>query len=125
MNLRNASALLFVLLYAVALIRPAMPIVDYYIKLDKYLQQCVNKETSYCHGQCVLMQKIQMLEKPATTDSPPLPVTINMQEYPVALIESHKTIESPALTEALYYGRLTCILPTHPATDVLCPPPKA
>jgi hypothetical protein len=122
MNLRSTSALIFVVLYGIALIRPAMPIVDYYIKLDKYLEQCANKETSFCKGQCVLMQKIQMLDNRSHADVPPLPVTINMQEYPVAIIDPEEVLNTFAFVKPLKRTSVHCTLPDHRSHDIFHPP---
>ena len=87
-------SVLFAALYLIALIRPAYPLVEYYFQMETYLEQCKNKATPelQCQGRCLLMEK---LKAAAEAPDKPLPVKIDLQEYPVGLIES-QTIVVPS-----------------------------
>lgn len=96
MNTRISVALLFILLYGVALLRPALPLLDYYLKMETYLEQCTNKDRPelHCNGQCILMQKIKAFEGETDTPAPipPAPVKINFHEYPIGFIDSPRLL---------------------------------
>lgn len=88
---RKASlAALFIALYGVALLKPALPLLEYAIKMDVYLEQCINKQKPelQCNGQCVLMQKLKSLNPESSTPIPPEPVEVNLQDYPIGFIET-------------------------------------
>lgn len=90
MGIRSTIGFAFVLLYGIALVKPALPLVDYYIKMDAYLEQCSNRSRPelQCNGQCILMQKLKALNGEAQSPAPPVPVKINLQEYPIGFIET-------------------------------------
>lgn len=78
------------MLYGLALLRPALPLVDYYVKLNEYKRACVNqsKPELLCNGQCVLMKKLQTLNMTGANEPlAPLPVKINFEDYPLGFVE--------------------------------------
>lgn len=87
--MKSIAVILFLLLYGLALIRPAFPLLDYFIQLEEYQAKCVNKARPElaCNGQCILMQKLKAagigIEEPLT---PPAPAKINLEDYPIGII---------------------------------------
>lgn len=88
-NKKAIIALTFVVLYGFALVRPAFPLIEYYVKLDVYLKNCVNREKPelHCNGQCILMQKLKAFNHESQAEAPPAPVKVNLQEYPIGFIQ--------------------------------------
>lgn len=83
-------AILFMMLYGLALLRPAFPLVDYYVKLNEYKRACINqsKPELLCNGQCVLMKRLQTLNVVGANEpAAPLPVKINFEDYPLGFVE--------------------------------------
>ena len=121
---RNLTALFLVLLYGIALIKPAMPLIDYYTKLDAYLEQCINKDRPdlQCKGQCILMQKIKALNGEADTPVPPSPVKINLQDYPVAIIEVDHLGLANILSDQNQVAFKVPVFPVGYRTDIFRPP---
>ena len=88
--MRTRLAITFILLYGVALMRPALPLVEYYVKWDQYQANCINKAKPelQCNGQCILMQKIKASTGEQNSPiAPPAPVKINFEDYPIGIIE--------------------------------------
>ena len=83
--LRRATALLFVLLYLVAMLKPIAPFVEYAINYD-YISKvlCINKDKPEmrCKGTCQLMQKLQQQE-----DEDYNALRIHMEEYPIGFVK--------------------------------------
>ena len=100
MGIRSTIAFLLVLLYGIALMKPALPLLDYYIKMDAYLEQCSNRNRPelQCNGQCILMQKLKALNGTSQSPAPPVPAKINLQEYPIGFIEIPR-LDTPRATE--------------------------
>lgn len=89
-SMKVLMTLCFVILYMVALLRPAYPLVEYYMKLDQYKQACINKERPQlqCNGQCILMQRLRALNQENQTPVPPTPGKVNFEDYPVSIPET-------------------------------------
>ena len=122
--IRNLTALFLVLLYGIALIKPAMPLIEYYTKLDVYLEQCINKgrPALQCNGQCVLMQKIKVLNGDAEAPVPPAPVKINLQDYPIGIIEVDHLCITNILSDHNYVASRLTVFPVGYRTDIFRPP---
>lgn len=89
MKIRTIISLTLVILYGFALLKPALPLFEYYVKMDVYLEQCINKDRPelHCNGQCILMQKLKALNPDTPEPTAPAPVKINLQDYPIGFIE--------------------------------------
>jgi hypothetical protein len=87
--MKPALSIVFVLLYTIAMIRPAYPLVEYYIKLDEYQAKCLNKAQPqlHCNGQCILMQKLKAVNGGDPAPTAPAPAKINLEEYPVTFLD--------------------------------------
>lgn len=95
--MKTTIAILFTLLYGVALIRPAFPLIEYYAKMEVYLEKCANKKRPelHCNGQCILMQKLKgMNETSQDSPTPPAPVKINFEDYPIGFVDESTAVKS-------------------------------
>lgn len=88
--MKTSVTTVFIILYGIALIRPAFPLLDYYIKMEIYLEQCTNKKRPelHCNGQCILMQKLKALNVETQEPSAPAPAKINFEDYPIGFVEA-------------------------------------
>lgn len=86
--MRSAIAIVFVTLYGFALLRPAFPLLDYYVKLEEYKALCINKARPEmkCNGQCILMQRLKAMGIETQEPAAPAPVKINFEDYPIGFI---------------------------------------
>ena len=96
--MKSGLSILFVLLYTIAMIRPAFPLIEYYVKLEEYKAKCVNKARPqlHCNGQCVLMQKLKAINAGDPEPTAPAPAKINIEEYPLTFIEDPAPYIAPA-----------------------------
>ncbi len=80
---------MFIALYGIALIRPAFPLVEYYLKMEVYLEKCANKKRPelHCNGQCILMQKMRAMNTESQDQSRPAPAKVNFEDYPIGFVE--------------------------------------
>lgn len=88
--MKSFIAIVFVMLYGFALIRPALPLLDYYVAMEKYKAHCINKERPeiHCNGQCILMQKLKAMNIDRQEPEAPAPVKINLEDYPIGFISA-------------------------------------
>lgn len=86
--MRSAIAIVFVTLYGFALVRPALPLLDYYVKMEEYKALCINKARPEmkCNGQCILMQRLKAMNIETQEPAAPTPVKINFEDYPIGFI---------------------------------------
>ena len=122
---KNLTALFLVLLYGIALIKPAMPLIDYYTKLDSYLELCINKDRPVlqCNGQCVLMQKLNAMNwEGSNNPAPPSPVKVNLQEYPIGIIEVDHPDTANRLSEHKAFASEKHTIPVTYHSDIFHPP---
>lgn len=89
--MRRFLALFFTLLYILAMVKPALPVIEFYLNQD-YIAEflCINKDKPklQCNGKCHLSKMIEE----ANTETDKMPI-IDLREYPLALIaiDSGKT----------------------------------
>lgn len=97
--MKTTIAILLTLLYGVALLRPAFPLIEYYAKMEVYLEKCANKKRPelHCNGQCILMQKLKGMNE-TSQDSPtaPAPAKINFEDYPIGFVDASDAVQSLA-----------------------------
>lgn len=123
-EMKKAGAILLISLYGLGLVRPAMPLIEYYFKMEEYKAKCVNKARPqlHCEGRCHLMNKLKALHEDSS-DPSPAPVRINFEDYPVALLTQksldHTGIDNP---EKLYPSRHDSTVSTY-ITKIFHPPP--
>ncbi|GAA3634276.1 hypothetical protein [Flavivirga jejuensis] len=83
--MHKLTALFFVLLYTVAMLRPIQPYVEYLLNQD-YIAEflCINKDKPelQCHGKCYLVKEI---EKQQENDSNSL--RVSLENYPIGFVE--------------------------------------
>lgn len=86
--MKKAGAILLIALYGLGLVRPAMPLIEYYLKMEEYKAKCINraKPKLHCNGKCYLMKQLKALHTEKSVPTSPAPVKINFEDYPVALI---------------------------------------
>jgi hypothetical protein len=84
------------MLYGLALIKPTLPLINYYIKLEEYKRNCVNKAKPemHCNGQCILMQKLRAFNALEQEPVAPVPVKINLEDYPIGICEEFAAAKS-------------------------------
>jgi hypothetical protein len=122
---KTTITLLFIALYGIALIRPVFPLVEYYLKMEVYLERCANKKRPelHCNGQCILMQKMKAMNTESQDQSRPAPVKINFEDYPIGFVEELPGVESPACSTSkpLNVSRQIVLSSAH-KTAVFHPP---
>lgn len=108
--LKATTVYFFVLLYAIAMLRPIAPFVEYAINYD-YIAKvlCINKDKPElnCNGKCQLMME---LEKQQDDDYKAL--RISMEEYPVGFVtilnlETSVYLPEPSTNKFNYKGNYT------------------
>ena len=122
--MKSRLSILFIALYAIALIRPAYPLLEYYFKLEEYKQSCINKSRPqlHCNGKCVLMQRVKSLNTQESDPVAPAPAKIDFEEYPVSLIDmltnDYVSVDIPTTHSIFNY---TCF-PDNFIADIFRPP---
>jgi hypothetical protein len=123
--MKKIITLALVVLYGFALVRPALPLIEYFIKYNEYQLRCINKERPqlHCNGQCILMQKLRALNVSDQQTSPPLPAKVNFDDYPLALVESSKQTPHVSGHSKVLCDRIlqTSVTPAH-LSDIFHPP---
>ena len=96
--MKTTIVIVLITLYGIALIRPAFPLVEYYLKMEVYLEKCANKKRPelHCNGQCILMQKMRTMNTESQDQSRPAPAKINFEDYPVGFVEELPGVKSIA-----------------------------
>ena len=96
--MKTTITIVFIALYGIALIRPAFPLVEYYLKMEVYLEKCENKKRPelHCNGQCILMQKMRAMNTESQDQSRPAPAKINFEDYPIGFVEELPCVKSIA-----------------------------
>ena len=96
--MKTTITIVFIALYGIALIRPAFPLVEYYLKMEVYLEKCANKKRPelHCNGQCILMQKMRAMNAESQDQSRPAPAKINFEDYPIGFVEELPGVKSIA-----------------------------
>jgi hypothetical protein len=112
--MRSLIVIIFLGLYGLALVRPALPLVDYYVRLEEYKQRCINKAEPalHCNGKCILMQKLKAFRAEPPTPAAPAPVKVNFEDYPLGLPAS------PAFSHHVFY--INC-RPLQPSSERFYP----
>ena len=122
--MKKAGAILLVSLYGLGLVRPAMPLIEYYFKLEEYKAQCINKAKPrlHCDGKCHLMEKLKVAAGEKPSPSCPAPVKINFEDYPIALLAKISSmVASIQSSEKLYPPQRVAIIGT-PVFSIFHPP---
>ena len=87
MSKRHFFGIVFTFLYAVAMLRPLLPVLIYYANYDYIATElCVNKDKPYleCNGKCYL----KALQKSANLPvEQPVSTTINLLDYPISTLD--------------------------------------
>ncbi len=82
--LQKSTAILFVLLYMLAMLRPVQPYVEYILNQD-YIAEflCINKDKPelQCNGKCHLVKEIEKQQK---NDANALAISI--ENYPIGFV---------------------------------------
>jgi hypothetical protein len=94
--MKSITAISILLLYGMALFRPALQVVDYYVQLEQYKEKCVNKSRPelHCDGSCLLAQKLKAMDEEQGQPVAPTPVKINLKDFPVGIFQ-HFTLQQP------------------------------
>ncbi len=98
MSKKQIFGILFTFLYAVAMLRPLLPVLIYYANHDYIATElCINKDKPYleCNGKCYL----EALQKSANLPEEQPVTTINMMDYPISTLDFYSyTIPQNTLT---------------------------
>ncbi|HET6541204.1 MAG TPA: hypothetical protein VFG46_12005 [Chryseolinea sp.] len=96
--MKTTITIVFIALYGIALIRPAFPLVEYYLKTEVYLEKCANKKRPelHCNGQCILMQKMRAMNTESQDQPRPAPAKVNFEDYPIGFVEELPCVKSIA-----------------------------
>ena len=123
--MKTSITIVFLALYGIALIRPAFPLVEYYLKMEVYLEKCANKKRPelHCNGQCILMQKMRAMNAESQDQSRPAPAKINFEDYPIGFVEELPGVKSIAssTSKPLNVSRQIVLSSAH-KTAVFHPP---
>jgi hypothetical protein len=122
---KTTITIMFLGLYGIALIRPAFPLVEYYLKMEVYLEKCANKKRPdlRCNGQCILMQKMRTMNTESQDQSRPAPAKVNFEDYPIGFVEELSSIKSQAICMHNTFNITRhIVLPTAHRTTVFHPP---
>lgn len=101
------AAISFYLLYLLAMVKPIMPIIDYYANYD-YIATvlCENKDRPYleCNGKCYLQSQIKKNDFNNSHNHNSTIPLIDLKDYPVSPIEecSYKTKIEDASKSSIY-----------------------
>lgn len=96
-SVRKASAILFVFLYIIAMLRPIQPIVEYVLNQD-YIAEflCINKEKPelQCNGKCHLVKEIKKQQE----EAPLTAFGISLEHYPIGFVNILDVPKSISIT---------------------------
>lgn len=91
--MKTQYAYFFILLYATALIRPIIPVIEYSINFD-YISKvlCINKDEPEleCAGKCQLAKEIKKTMPTETGDKKPVLPSTEFDKFPITY---HNTIQ--------------------------------
>ena len=79
----------FYLLYLLAMVRPLIPLMEYYANYDYIANElCENKDKPFleCNGKCYLLKQIKKANHEEHKHNQEAP-SIDLQEYPISTIE--------------------------------------
>jgi len=81
--------IIFTFLYAVAMLRPLLPVLIYYANYDYIATElCENKDKPYleCNGKCYL-EALKKRANPIEDQQKPISTVINMADYPISTLD--------------------------------------
>lgn len=84
-------AIFFYLLYLVAMVRPMIPIIDYYANYNYIATElCENRDKPFleCNGKCYLAKELNKVNHENHTNESNLP-KINFDDFPVTFIKNN------------------------------------
>lgn len=84
---KQLLGLAFSLLYVLAMIRPILPVLEYYANYDYIANElCINKDKPYleCNGKCYLDKELKKIG--STTSENQKAPSIDMANYPIATV---------------------------------------
>ncbi len=125
--MKQVIAIAFVALYGFALVRPALPLIDYYVQLEAYKAKCINKARPEmkCNGQCILMQRLKAMHASQPEPAAPAPVKVNFEDYPIGFIdpsEDKQPVQDKAHASAI--AIVVALIPIDFYSDIFHPPLK-
>jgi len=91
----------FVFFYLMAMVRPMMPIIEYYMNYDYIANElCINKDKPYleCNGRCYVNAAMKRIFPNGNDGKPVSTVPFNMQDYPISTLDFY-TYENPILVD--------------------------
>jgi len=82
--------IVFTFLYMLAMVRPILPVVEYYMNYDYISKElCENKDKPYleCNGTCYLEKQMSKID-PISHDQKPISnIPINLKDYPISTLD--------------------------------------
>lgn len=116
----------FYLLYLLAMVRPVLPIIEYYANYD-YIATvlCENRDKPYleCNGKCYLEKQLKEINHDNHEHKSTIP-QINLEDYPVSPIDQYGYKISNINTEYLNQVFGINQISSDYYTSILKPPPK-
>jgi len=98
MNIVNKGIVsyIFLLLYVIAMLRPMLPVIDYFVNYDYIAEQLCenrNKPILACNGKCYVAKEIEKTLPNLPIDNKSRIPTIDFDKYPVTTLYSFKYVE--------------------------------
>lgn len=124
--MKSLISFMLIALYGLAMVKPALPLIDYYIKLDEYKAKCVNKArpSLHCNGKCILMQKLSAFNADMNEPTAPAPAKINFEDYPIGLVVSSQLSQYTPIPQISLVGSMECSTPRSQYIDEIFHPPS-
>ncbi|MEP1487968.1 MAG: hypothetical protein ABJZ80_08540 [Gilvibacter sp.] len=106
--MHRATAILFIFLYMVAMLRPIQPYVEYMINQDYIVEfLCDNKAQPelQCNGKCYLVKQLEKQE-----ENNPKSLRVSLENYPIGFvnifqISSKKIVTSTQKSSYAFYEK--------------------
>lgn len=118
----------FYLLYLVAMVKPVLPVIEYYANYDYIATAlCENKDKPYleCNGKCYLQKQIEKLNREHDHEHNSTVPSISLKDYPVSPISyfSYQIVENE--DDFLVKNTFLSNLSSQFYTSSLFKPPRA
>lgn len=81
--MRNILAIFLLSIYGLAVLRPAIPLIDYWLRVDHYKAICINKNVleKKCHGQCHLHANLAEANDESDPATPSTSVKLTGEDF--------------------------------------------
>jgi hypothetical protein len=123
-SMKSLLSIIFLLLYGFAYLRPILPLVEYAMDYQTYLERCENRDrpSLKCNGTCILAKKIAASQATSPAEEPVLPA-FEAEEW----VSAHVPASPSTLLLNMSPAQDFLYPPSFPLEVVLsppCPPPR-